>query len=69
MRVIKFLNFDFELDSGAYEATLDQKRPFSFKRVTRLSPEPIPREPVDRDFHDQLLAEGVSDEPEVWFVP
>ena len=61
------------------EYTPDQRRPIGFERLNGWSPEPglerltgwfpepTPREP--EDFLGQLFADGVPDQPEVWFLP
>ena len=62
MKLFKFLNIDFELDSSAESADEDepdQRRPFGFKRLTGWSPEPTVREPAEPDFLDELLADGI----------
>ena len=57
-----------ELDSSDSDGDIpDQRRPFGFERLTGWSPEPTPKEP--EDFLDQLLADGVPDQTDLWFIP
>ena len=59
------MNYGFELNSN--EDTPDQRRLFGFERLTGWFPEPTPKEP--EDFLDQLVADEVSGQPNMFCIP